>query len=160
MRQRGDGNLPCTCEKPMTAPGADVAPASRVPVQMWQGVSAVPMVMWEGVSAVPLVMWEGRVGSYLSSTDAGHRARAGIRPSRGKSGAARPRLAHPGAHGELLLLLLLDCCCSLLLSIVCVVLSCVAIIDILIVTVHHHRHHHRVVIILNRIVSMAITGLS
>ena len=30
------------------SPGADVSPASQVPVQMWRGASPVPAQMWQG----------------------------------------------------------------------------------------------------------------
>jgi hypothetical protein len=49
-------------------PGADVARASLVPAQMWQGqaqsqcrcgrVSPVPVQMWERVGPVPVQMWQ------------------------------------------------------------------------------------------------------
>jgi hypothetical protein len=59
------------------SPGADVAAASPVPVQMWQGfpspgadvaaASPVPAQMWQRASAVPAQMWQRWPGSRCSS---------------------------------------------------------------------------------------------
>jgi hypothetical protein len=42
----------------LSGPGADVAAASPVPVQMWHGASQAPLQMWHGARPVPVQMWQ------------------------------------------------------------------------------------------------------
>jgi hypothetical protein len=45
------------CAEP--SPGADVARASQVPVQMWPGMNPVPVQMWPAVNPIPVQIWHG-----------------------------------------------------------------------------------------------------
>jgi hypothetical protein len=67
------GVIRCRCGSGEPSPGADVAGASLVPVQMaWgerspgadvAGVGPVPVPMWQRASPVPVQMWQGRAQS-------------------------------------------------------------------------------------------------